>query len=189
MRIFSNSECDFSYRNSIFKTRERGKFLVTRVYLKLNLNPFFNLGYGSLEAEVNRLGGASLQNIRQAVINIRRNKLPDPSVIGNAGSFFRNPVVSRSKAENIKKNYPDMPGYDDPSGGKKLAAGWLIEQCGWKGRRIGDAAVHEKQSLVLVNHGNATGREIYDLSERIRESVSRSFGIKLEREVEIVGTI
>ena len=189
VRIFSNNECDFSYRNSIFKTSERGKYLVTRVCLKLNLNPAFNLNYGSLEAEVEKLGGASLQNVRQAVINIRRAKLPDPSVIGNAGSFFRNPAVSRSVAETLKKDYPQMPCFEDPSGGQKLAAGWLIEQCGWKGRRLGDAGVHEKQALVLVNHGNATGKEIYYLSEEIRKSVLERFGVLLEREVEVVGTI
>jgi UDP-N-acetylmuramate dehydrogenase len=189
VRLFSNSECDFSYRNSIFKTRERGKYLVTRVYLKLNLNPAFNLNYGSLETEVKKLGGASLQNVRQAVINIRRTRLPDPSVIGNAGSFFRNPVVSRSAVETLKKDHPQMPCFEDPSEGHKLAAGWLIEQCGWKGKRLGDAGVHDRQALVLVNHGSATGKEIFDLSEKIRESVSGRFGIILEREVEVVGTI
>lgn len=189
VRIFSNNECDFSYRNSIFKTKEKGKFLVTRVFLKLNLHPAFNLNYGSLEAEVQRLGGVNLQNVRQAVINIRRTKLPDPSVIGNAGSFFRNPVVSRSVSEILKKDHPQMPCFEDPSGGQKLAAGWLIEQCGWKGRRLGEAGVHEKQALVLVNHGNATGKEIFDLSEKIRKSVLERFGVVLEREVEAVGAI
>ena len=189
VRLFSNSECDFSYRKSIFKTSERGKYLVTRVCLKLSLNPAFNLNYGSLEAEVKKLGTANLRNVRQAVIDIRRNKLPDPSVIGNAGSFFRNPVVSRSVSEILKKDHPQMPCFEDPSGGQKLAAGWLIEQCGWKGRRLGEAGVHEKQALVLVNHGNATGKEIFDLSEKIRKSVLERFGVVLEREVEAVGAI
>lgn len=189
VRSFSNDECGFGYRNSVFKGAEKGKYLVTRVFFKLKLNPELNLEYGSVKEEVEKLGDSTLRNVRNAVINIRRNKLPDPSMIGNAGSFFRNPVVSRSTAGILKHDHPGMPYYEDPSGGKKLAAGWLIEQCGWKGRRIGDAGVHDRQALVLVNHGNATGKEIYDLSEQVRESVMKRFGVVLEREVEIVGAI
>jgi len=189
VREFSNQECDFSYRNSIFKNSEKGKCLVTRIYLKLNLNPLLNLNYGSLKTEVEKLGKTDLRNVRQAVINIRRSKLPDPEQIGNAGSFFRNPVVDVSFAEAVKNEYPQIPYFMDPAGGIKLAAGWLIEQCGWKGKRLGDAGVHDRQALVLVNHGTATGKEIYGLSEMIRESVAKRFGVLLEREVEIVGTI
>jgi UDP-N-acetylmuramate dehydrogenase len=187
-RIFSNEECGFSYRNSVFKTTEKGRYLVTRVYFRLKLNPVFNLDYGHLKEEVTKIGNPTLRNVRNAVINIRRNKLPDPRVLGNAGSFFRNPVVSRSVAQILKKNFPEMPVYEDPSGENKLAAGWLIEQCGWKGRKIGDAGVYDKQALILINYGNATGKEIYDLSEEIRESVLKRFGIVLEREVEVIGT-
>jgi UDP-N-acetylmuramate dehydrogenase len=186
---FSNIECEFGYRESIFKKKYKGRHLVIRVYFRLSVNPTLKLEYGSLKEEAQKLGGTTLKNVRQAVINIRRSKLPDPEIIGNAGSFFKNPVVSREIAMNLKKSYPGLPCFDDHSGGTKLAAGWLIEQCGWKGKRIGDAGVHEKQALVLVNHGKATGKEIFNLSEKIKSSVSEKFGIDLEREVEVIGTI
>jgi len=185
-RIFSNSECEFGYRNSVFKNKEKGRYLVTRVYYRLNLNQVLNLGYGSLMEEVNKLGKVSLQNVRQGVINIRRSKLPDPELTGNAGSFFKNPVTSCSFADSLKNKFPEMPLYDDNIGYKKIAAGWLIDQCGWKGKRMGNAGVHDKQALVLINYGKATGKEIYDLSAEIKKSVHEKFGIDLEREVEIV---
>jgi UDP-N-acetylmuramate dehydrogenase len=188
-RIFSNIDCEFDYRNSIFKNKEKGKYLVTKVYYKLNLNPEFNLSYGSLKEEVNKLGKETLKNVRESVINIRRSKLPDPEIIGNAGSFFKNPVVLSSVGNELKNRFQSMPMYDDKGGHKKLAAGWLIDQCGWKGKRKGNAGVHDKQALVLVNNGNATGKEIYDLSCEIRESVHEKFGIDLEREVEVIGSI
>jgi UDP-N-acetylmuramate dehydrogenase len=186
---FSNNECEFGYRTSIFKGESKGKYLVTSVSYKLAVEPLLNLNYGSLEEEVNRLGNVILKNVRQAVINIRRSKLPDPEIIGNAGSFFKNPVVSNSVAESIKNRFPQIPSFNDQSGRIKLAAGWLIEQCGWKGKRIGDAGVHEKQALVLVNYGKATGKEIFNLSEDIKKSVMEIFDIELEREVEVIGTI
>lgn len=189
VRIFQNSECKFGYRNSIFKKEEKGHYLVTRVYYKLIKKPLLNLAYGSLKEEVSRLGSESLKNVRQAVINIRRNKLPDPQIIGNAGSFFKNPVVSRSMVDTLKKEYILMPLFEDQSGLTKLAAGWLIDQCGWKGKRIGDAGVHDKQALVLINYGKATGKEIYELSQAIQKSVNEKFGVELEREVEVIGTI
>jgi UDP-N-acetylmuramate dehydrogenase len=189
VRIFNNEECDFDYRNSIFKNSEKGNYLVTRVYYRLSTDPELNLSYGSLSEEVNNLGAINLRNIRQAVINIRRSKLPDPLVTGNAGSFFKNPVVLNSVAENLRKNFPGMPVYKDKEGFTKLASGWLIEQCGWKGKREGNAGVHDKQALVLINHGNASGKEIYDLSADIQRSVLEKFGITLEREVEIAGSI
>jgi UDP-N-acetylmuramate dehydrogenase len=189
LRIFTKNECKFEYRNSIFKNIEKGKYLVTRVYYNLKINPLLNLEYESLKEEVNRLGTLTLQNVRQAVINIRRCKLPDPEITGNAGSFFKNPVVEESLAGDFKNRYPAMPLYEDKKGFMKLAAGWLIEQCGWKGKRTGDAGVHDKQALVLINYGKATGREIYDLSELIKKSVYEKFGVRLEREVEVVGLI
>jgi UDP-N-acetylmuramate dehydrogenase len=189
IRVFTNKECEFEYRNSIFKNHEKGKYLVTRVYYNLKMNPLLNLEYESLKDEVNRLGHLTLKNVRQAVINIRRSKLPDPEITGNAGSFFKNPIVTDSLASEMKNKYFSMPLYEDRKGFMKLAAGWLIEQCGWKGKRKGDAGVHDKQALVLINYGKATGKEIYDLSEQINKSVYEKFGVRLEREVEIVGAI
>jgi UDP-N-acetylmuramate dehydrogenase len=186
VHFFNNSECEFGYRNSIFKNREKGKFLVTRVFYNLMRNPVLNLSYDSLKEELDRTGPETLTNIRQAVISIRKNKLPDPELTGNAGSFFKNPVVSEELAKKLLEVYPDMPVYDEKPGTKKLAAGWLIDRCGWKGKRIGDAGVHPKQALVLVNYGKASGKEIFSLSEEIRKSVSEKFGIDLEREVEII---
>jgi UDP-N-acetylmuramate dehydrogenase len=189
IRIFENNECEFGYRNSIFKKSEKGRYLITRVSYRLTINPQLNLRYDSLKEEVNKLGTETLQNTRQAVINIRRNKLPDPEIIGNAGSFFKNPVVKKSVVANLKNIYPDLPVYSDHEDYMKLASGWLIDRCGWKGKRRGDAGVHEKQALVLVNYGKATGKEILDLSEEIKESVRDKFGLDLEREVEVVGAI
>ena len=185
-RIFSNKECKFGYRDSIFKNSEKGKYLVTRVFYRLSIEPALNLSYGSLKEEVKKIGEVSLKNVRQAVINIRRSKLPDPEITGNAGSFFKNPIVKYSVAEVLKKQYPEMPVYEDKAGYVKLASGWFIERCGWKGKRVGDAGVHDKQALVLINYGNATGVEIYNLSEEIKKSVQEKFGISLEREVETI---
>lgn len=189
VHVFKNKDCEFGYRDSIFKKEKKGKYLVTRVYYKLIINPLINISYENLKEEVARLGSETLINVRLAVIRIRRAKLPDPALLGNAGSFFKNPVVSRSIAEKLKTDNPLMPVYDDKSNCIKLAAGWLIEQCGWKGKRQGDAGVHEKQALVLVNYGKATGKEIFMLSEEIRQSVLNRFGVNLEREVEIIGAI
>jgi len=186
VRIFSNEDCEFGYRNSIFKNREKGKYLVTRVSFRLSDNPELNLCYDSLKEEVSKIGPETLKNIRQAVINIRKNKLPDPEETGNAGSFFKNPVVTEAYAKGLKEKYPEMPVYDEKTGCKKLAAGWLIDRCGWKGKRIHDAGVHPKQALVIVNYGRASGKEIISLSEEIQKSVSEKFGIELEREVEVL---
>lgn len=187
VREFSNDECRFGYRNSIFKGELKGKYLVTRVYFKLKTNHELKLDYGSLNDEISRLGKKNLKNARKAVMNIRQSKLPDPKITGNAGSFFKNPVVTGNFAEDLKTRYPNMPLYPDDEGMVKIAAGWLIEQCGWKGAREGGAAVHEKQALVIINTGNATGRDVFILSENIRKSVIEKFGIELEREVEVIG--
>lgn len=186
---FSNAECGFAYRYSIFKGPEKGRYIVTRVHFRLAKKCRFNLDYGSVRDEVVKLGEVTAENVRHAVINIRRNKLPDPDVIGNAGSFFKNPLVSDSIAAELKKTYPLLPSFPGNDGQVKLAAGWLIEQCGWKGRRMGDAGVHERQALVLVNHGNASGVDIFALSELVKKSVKEKFGIELEPEVEIVNPI
>jgi UDP-N-acetylmuramate dehydrogenase len=184
---FTNEQCRFGYRDSIFKGEHKCKYLIIRIYFKLSTNPVLNTGYYLLKEEVEKIGGETLKNVRQAVINIRKRKLPDPKILGNAGSFFKNPVVSISAANTLRERHPSLPAYPDQSGGMKLAAGWLIEQCGWKGKRIGDAGVHDKQALVLVNYGNATGRELFNLSEQIKNSVFKKFGITLEREVEVIG--
>ncbi len=179
-------DCQFAYRNSIFKNRLKNRFIVTSVVFKLDKFPEFVLNYGDLKAETEKLGNITLRNIRKAVIGIRKSKLPDPKVFGNAGSFFKNPIVETSLAEQLLAENPEMPHYPTTEGKTKLAAGWLIEQCGWKGFRNGNTGVHEKQALVLVNYGNATGKEIFDLSEEIRQSVLEKFDVELEREVNVI---
>jgi UDP-N-acetylmuramate dehydrogenase len=186
IKEFSNNECLFNYRDSIFKGELKGKYLVTKVFFRLTTKPILNTEYDSLKAEVAKLGPLSLRTVRQAVINIRRSKLPDPEIIGNAGSFFKNPVVTAKVADNLKSKYPGIPCYQDTGGYIKIAAGWLIDQIGWKGIRIGNTGVHDNQALVLVNYGNATGKEILELSEAINKSVFDRFGIELQREVEVI---
>lgn len=186
--LFGNNECGFDYRYSIFKGEEKGRYIVTQIHFRLGKSPSFILDYGTVKEEALKMGKISQENIRQAVINIRRSKLPDPAVTGNAGSFFKNPVVPVTIVEEIKQNFPAIPVYPEKSGFLKIAAGWLIEQCGLKGTRSGDAGVHEKQALVIINYGKATGKEIYELSELVRNKVRETFGISLEREVEIVGS-
>ena len=185
--VFSTQECGFGYRSSRFKEDGGGRFIITAVVFRLRRQPRFVLDYPGVRAAVQALGGVSLETVRQAIIDIRQHKLPDPALIGNAGSFFKNPVVEREMLENLRSRYPDLPHYPQADGRFKLAAGWLIERCGWKGRRWGRAAVHDRQALVLVNGGGATGREILELSEQIRQSVAETFGVCLEREVRVVG--
>ena len=186
IREFCTDECRFGYRDSIFKNELKGKYLITKVFFRLSVRPVYNLDYGTLKEETKKLGELSLCNVRQAVINVRTSKLPDPAIIGNAGSFFKNPVISPSDADKLKQKYPGVPSYIEPSGDIKLPAGWLIERCGWKGTRIGDAGVHDQQALVMVNHGRATGKEIFNLAEKIKKSVYKRYGIELEREVEVI---
>ena len=185
---FDNEKCEFGYRHSIFKSKLKGSYFITRVFFSLEKRPAYNLSYGSVKEEAEKLGPVSLKTIRQAIINIRTGKLPDPRIIGNAGSFFTNPVISGKEAERLMRKYENIPVYRISKDEVKLAAGWLIEKSGWKGKRIGDTGVYDKQALVLVNYGNATGMEIYDLSEKIRKSVFEEFGISLKREVEVVGS-
>lgn len=185
-REFSAEECNFGYRSSVFKTSLKGRFMVLRVSFRLSRKFIPRTGYGNLEEELTARGGYGPGDVREAVISIRRRKLPDPLVTGNAGSFFKNPLIDNIKAAGMLSKYPGMPSFSDPSGKTKLAAGWLIEKCGWKGKRIGDAGVHDKQALVIVNYGKATGRELFELSEKIKDSVFSEFGIALEREVEVI---
>ena len=181
------SYCGFGYRESIFKHSLKGRVIVTAVNFTLSRKAAPNLGYGALSKHVEELGGPTLANIRRAVIDIRRSKLPDTSVTGNAGSFFKNPIVDASKARNLKEKFDDMPIYPTAQEDKvKIAAGWLIEKAGWKGRCEGAAGVHDRQALVLINKGGATGRQIIDLATRIRHDVLSMFGIDIEPEVNIV---
>jgi len=184
---FTHSDCRFGYRESVFKNKYKDQYVILNVTFRLDKVPHYNTSYGAIEEELKRLGkGVSIQTISQAVINIRSSKLPDPVKIGNAGSFFKNPTIPEEKYDGLKKDHPGVPAYPQENGFVKIAAGWLIEQCGWKGYRKGDAGVHEKQALVLVNYGYATGKEIYDLSEEIKKSVVKKFKIELEREVNVI---
>jgi UDP-N-acetylmuramate dehydrogenase len=185
---FSNKDCEFGYRESVFKQKYKNQFVILKVTYQLRKQPQFNTSYGAINQELEQMGikELSIRQISQAVMNIRSSKLPDPKTIGNAGSFFKNPEVSAAKFQSLQKEFPSVVGYPVPGGAVKLAAGWLIEQCGWKGYRRGDAGCHEKQALVLVNYGDAKGKEIYNLSEEILQSVQEKFGVKLEREVNII---
>lgn len=185
-KVFDVSECGYGYRQSVFKNDLKGRFIVTSVVIKLSAKPLLNLNYQHLEQEVLKKGVLNLQNIRNTIIEIRESKLPDPKVLGNAGSFFMNPVVSRVKYESLEQNYPQMPHYKVSAIEEKIPAGWLIEQCGWKGKSIGNVGVHEKQALVLVNLGGAKGKDVQELAEKIQESVAVKFGITLIPEVNYI---
>ncbi len=186
-RTFTRDECDFGYRESVFKRGEKDRWIITHVTLRLNKRPVFHIEYGAIEEELEKINSdrLSIKDVAQAVINIRSSKLPNPAVLGNAGSFFKNPVVAMDLCESLRAAYPEMPAYPVSGSEVKLAAGWLIEQTGWKGRRIGSCGVHDRQALVLVNYGGATGDEIYALSERVAGDVQERFGVTLEREVNL----
>ncbi|MCD4719998.1 MAG: UDP-N-acetylmuramate dehydrogenase, partial [Desulfobacula sp.] len=188
VKTFELKDCEFGYRNSIFKNELKGKGMILSVTYRLNKHPEFKTEYGSIKDEIEAMGVSelSVKTIRQAVINIRRSKLPDPEIIGNAGSFFKNLTISNEDHQRLKTEFPNIVSFSQSNDSFKLAAGWLIDQCGWKGKRVGDAGVHEKQALVLVNHGNASGKVVYDLSEEIKNSVIDKFGVELEREVNII---
>ncbi len=185
--VFRHKDCQFGYRNSVFKGRSGGRYVITSVTLRLKEDPELNTSYGSVAEELKNMGISSpgIKDVREAVCRIRRSKLPDPEDLGNAGSFFKNPVVPLRKYNDLKSKHPDLVAYG-AGNGMKLAAGWLIDKAGWKGYRHNDAGVHEKQALVLVNHGKASGKEILDLAGRIKDSVSRRFGVSLEPEVNII---
>lgn len=183
----TNEECRFGYRDSIFKQELKGRAIITSVEFRLSKHPAPNLGYGDLAAETEARGGASLINIRESVCDIRRRKLPDTSKIGNAGSFFKNPVVDKKVADQLKELHEDMPVYPTADESKcKLAAGWLIDRAGLKGYRNEKVGVHERQALVLVNLGGATGEDVIALAQSVQQSVYDKFGIKIEPEVNIL---
>jgi UDP-N-acetylmuramate dehydrogenase len=188
LHTFSADDCAFGYRESVFKRQHKGKYIIVSVTYRLQKHPQFNTAYGAIQAQLDEMGVTelSVKAISEAVIAIRSSKLPNPKELGNAGSFFKNPVVSKSDFERIAANYPEMPHYPQADSSEKLAAGWLIEQAGWKGKRVGNCGVHAKQALVLVNYGGATGDEIYALSQAVLDAVEEKFGVLLEREVNIL---
>ena len=193
MVTFTAVDCEFGYRESVFKNKFKDQFVILNVTFRLKKNPVFHTSYGAIEQELEkmRVKELSIKAISDAVIHIRQSKLPDPKEIGNAGSFFKNPLIPNSQFQRLKESYPDIVGYVQQSGEIKLAAAWLIEHCGpengtsWKGYRKGDAGCHAKQALVLVNYGNANGKDINDLGEEIRQTVKSKFEVILEKEVNI----
>ena len=187
LRRILKQECRFGYRESIFKQELKGRVIITAVEFSLSRTPQPNIGYGDVQREVEARGGVSLHNIREAICAIRRSKLPDTALLGNAGSFFKNPVVDRSVAEQLKAAHPDMPLYPSAEGPErmKLAAGWLIDRAGLKGYREGRVGVHEKQALVLVNYGGASGGEVLALARKVQQCVRERFGIEIDTEVNI----
>ncbi|SEL90377.1 UDP-N-acetylmuramate dehydrogenase [Parapedobacter koreensis] len=187
---FDKTACKFSYRESIFKNEEKGRYIITSVTLQLPLKPTINTSYGAINAELSarNITQPTIKDIAEVVSAIRTDKLPDPSTIGNAGSFFKNPIVSVQYLKQLQSTLPDtnFVYYPVDEGRVKMGAGWLIEQCGWKGKKVGDAGTWKNQALVLVNHKNASGTEVYNLSEQIIQDVKERFGITLEREVNII---
>ena len=188
IHTFTAADCEFDYRNSIFKNKYKDQFAILSVTFQLKRKPVFHTGYGAINEELEKMGvrELSIKAVSDAVIRIRSFKLPDPKTIPNAGSFFKNPEVTNEKYDDLKLKFPEIVAYPLAKGTVKLAAGWMIEQCGWKGYRDGDAGCHAKQALVLVNYGNAKGKDIYELSEQILQSVNKKFGVVLEREVNII---
>ena len=189
VRVFSNEECVFGYRNSIFKNNAKGKYIITSVSFELTKNNHkLNTSYGAIENAIKEksISSPTIKDISNAVIAIRKSKLPDPKKIGNGGSFFKNPIIPKTQFDALLKKHQKMPSYKVSETARKIPAGWLIEKCGFKGKRFGDAGVHEKQALVLVNYGNATGKEIYQLAQKIKQTVFETFAISLEIEVNII---
>ena len=187
-KTFSNSECEFGYRNSIFKNTLKGKFVITKVRFKLTkVKHNLNTSYGAIESELssNNIQNPTIKDISNAVITIRQSKLPDPKEIGNSGSFFKNPVISKSHFDRLQEKYPKIPSYPIDEFTVKVPAGWLIETAGFKGKRFGEAGIHDKQALVLVNHGNACGKEVFEVAKHIQSKIYIDFGIELEIEVNV----
>lgn len=185
---FNNSDCEFGYRESIFKNKIKNQYIILNITLELKKNPVLNINYGDVKAilESQNIKNPAIKEVSNAIISIRQSKLPDPKKIGNSGSFFKNPIVSLNQLEFIKKKYPNVVNYEINENEFKIAAGWMIEKAGWKGRKFNNYGVHEKQALVLVNYGLANGMEIFNLSEEIILDIKDKFGITLEREVNII---
>lgn len=186
-KIFYHDDCQYSYRHSIFKSEGYEDWIITHVNLRLQREATLNTSYADIESYfASKQTSPTLQSLREAIIEIRQSKLPNTSVLGNAGSFFMNPVVSEKKAKQLKEEYPQLPTYPSTNNSVKLAAGWLIEQCGFKGYRDGDAGVYEKQALILVNHGEATGSDVARLATEIQKAVFSKFGVELSPEVRYI---
>ncbi len=185
---FYKEDCKFGYRFSIFKGELRNQFVITKVDFKLQKNPSFNLSYGTIQLMLDdmKVARPTLKSVSQAIINIRQSKLPDPFEVGNAGSFFKNPVIEKLHYEALEAEFPDIKSYPIDEESIKISAGWLIEKGGWKGYKDGELGVHNKQALVLVNLGNARGKDIFKLSKQIQKSIQQKFGIDLEREVNVI---
>jgi UDP-N-acetylmuramate dehydrogenase len=188
IKKFSAEKCKFGYRESVFKQELKGQYIITSVTLKLTKDPTLNTSYGAINDELKAKGitNPTIRDVSNAVISIRQSKLPDPKKIGNSGSFFKNPVISKTQFEQLKSKFPAIVSYPVDAQHVKLAAGWLIENAGWKGKTIGNYGVHKNQALVLVNYGGAAGSDIYELSEAILRSVRNLYGVSLEREVNII---
>lgn len=188
--IFGLADCGFGYRESVFKNKYKGQYIILTVTYKLRKQPIFHTEYGAIKQQLEEMHvqELSIKAISDAVIAIRSSKLPDPAKIGNAGSFFKNPTIPKKQFDSLQQQFPDIKGFPAPdhSADIKVAAGWLIEKAGWKGYRDGDIGVHAQQALVLVNYGGGTGEQVYELSTKIIESIQDKFGIELEREVNIV---
>ncbi|WP_195545394.1 UDP-N-acetylmuramate dehydrogenase [Bacteroides finegoldii] len=185
-RVYSVEECEYAYRSSIFKRPENKSVFVTYVHFRLSKEERYTLDYGTIRQELARYPAPTLPIVRKVIIEIRESKLPDPKVMGNAGSFFMNPIVAKEKLEALQRDYPRIPYYELPDGRVKIPAGWMIDQCGWKGKSLGPAAVHDKQALVLVNRGGAKGSDIVALSDAVRASVRDKFGIDIHPEVNVI---
>lgn len=188
VKTFSRDECKFGYRDSIFKHQQKNKFIISSVTFKLRKKPSFNCNYADLREEISKRGITELNAkiVREIVCDIRIKKLPYPSELGNAGSFFKNPIINESKFTELKNKFPEIKFYESPGNKYKLAAAWLIEHCGWKGKRIGNVGVHKEQALVIVNYGNASGNEVLDFAQQLINAVIEKFGILLDMEINII---
>lgn len=188
-QIFSNSECNFSYRNSLFKSILKNNFLITRVFFRLKKNPGITTSYGSIEKQLKDMGKnlnkLNISDLRESIIKIRESKLPDPAKLGNVGSFFKNPSISMEKFLQLKEKYPGIIGFEADDKTVKLSAGWLIENCGLKGFKAGNVGIYEKQALVIINYGEASGKEIFDFSKLVKEKILNKFDVLLQEEVNI----
>lgn len=185
VRVFQNADCQYAYRQSIFKNELKGRYAVAYVTYRLQKQTELHLDYGNIRSVLSDKTDYTAKDVRKAIIDIRNQKLPDPKVMGNAGSFFMNPIVSQEKFEALLKEYPTMPHYD-AKGGVKIPAGWMIDQCGLKGFQMGRAAVHDKQALVLVNKGGASSDEIVALARKVQETVKEKFGVDIKAEVNFI---